>query len=547
MPRRHGRKGTGHMDERLAEAEVGVIGAAMLEPDRVLGMLARWGVRPEWFESRFGRSVAEVAMPMHAAGEPVDLLTVGARLRRCGNDTEANQLEVVLERVPTAAHAPFYLGLLRDGWLTRAARNAAAEMSKALDAPEFAPKDTVAAAVATLTALIAAGSKGQERTAWEVMRDCVELWSDAAKGKRSAKGLPWMFESMNALSCGMYPGINVLAARPSAGKTLTEGQVSRNLMMLGKRVARACLDMQDEPFLSRDLCAMAGESLNKLRAGYMTSSDETKVRLSLAAMKQWKQHLLYERTSEGIVARARALWANEGLDLLTVDYAQLLDVGVSGRDNDNVRISKAVARLKEFSLGTGVPVLLLSQLSREVEKEGRVPQLSDLRDSGSIEQEASTVVFLYSEPKIAKLWVERQDVRDWKSLKVRPVVWELLKNQNGMTGTVGMRTHAAYFVSEEAMQTKEFTEETSFGYDFGEPQRPCIDEPNASQYAVCRHAKGAVEAFSLPWFEVLRETAAREGLEGYELIAQVTGVENAVRRRGKEIEKLKQAARGSGR
>jgi replicative DNA helicase len=173
------------MDEKLAEAEVGVVGAALLEPDRVLGVMARWGVRPEWFASEFGRAAAGVLLPMHAAGEPIDLLTVGAKLRRTGQTTVAGMLEAVLERVPTAAHAPYYMGLLRDAWLTRAAREAAAEMSRGLEAPEYLPKDTVATAIGRLTALIAEGSRGQERTAWEVMRDCVDLWRDAAAGKRS--------------------------------------------------------------------------------------------------------------------------------------------------------------------------------------------------------------------------------------------------------------------------------------------------------------------------------------------------------------------------
>jgi replicative DNA helicase len=515
-------------DRKLAEAEIGVIGSALIEPDLVIGVLARWGVKPEWFSSVVGRTIAEAMMPMHADGEPVDLLTLGAKLRRCGHLEIADSLEGIYDKVPTAKHVGHYLAMLRDGWMSRAAREASFSMSKMLADPSRVPKDAVATMVGTLTALMEAGCTGQSRSPYEVRKDALDLWTDAANGKRSALGLPWPMYRMNDLTCGMYPGINVLAARPSVGKTMMEGVIARHLMMNGKRVARACLDMAEEPFLTRDLCALSGESLNKMRSGHMTGSDRTKLELTLLAMKGWKEHLLPERTSEGIVARARAIHAQHGLDLLTVDYAQLLDVTVAGRDNDNVRISKAVARLKEFSVSLGVPVLLLSQLSREVEKEGRLPQLSDLRDSGSIEQEATSVVFLFAEPVVSKKWLEKQGLKEFKELSIRPVVWGLLKNQNGMTGTVGLRQLAKYFQIESAMKTEEYSEDWAHGYDFSRAEQATMDQPDCNQYVISRHARGAVEAFALPWFERVNAAAAANGLEGYAEVRRASGVEHAM-------------------
>ena len=514
----------------LDTAEAGVLGAALLAPDATLAAMARWGVRPEWFQFPTGRLLCEGLFALRDAGSPVDLVTATDWCEKRGHPEMAGVLETLLDRTPTAGHGPHYVSLMAERWTDRAIRDACAETLRSLDAHDTDPATALAAHVDRMVRLVAASRAGDEPTALDTMREVVDSWAKARAEGRSL-GIPWPFPSMNKISGGIFPGVNLVAARPSVGKSMLEGVVARHFLAMGRRVARACLDMPRENLLGRDLCAEAGESVSKMNAGYMTASDEEKLRLVLDAASCWREEVIGDRTAEGIVARARALWANGGLDLLTVDYAQLLSVDDTGRrpDNDNVRIGRAVAILKQFSIDTRVPVLLLSQLSREVEKEGRRPQLSDLRDSGSLEQEAATVSFLYVEPKVGKAWCEAQGASDWKELAVRPVVWDLLKNQQGPTGRVCLRQSGRYMKFEEARRI-DFAahehptspESMAGGWDFGAPADP-DPRTRSGEYVVCRHPKGAVEVFEAPWFGRVNEAAARRGGEGYREIRRVVG------------------------
>ncbi len=526
----------------LDEAEQGVLGAALIDPDKVLATMARWDVKPAWFRLPTGQGLCAVLLGMQAEGKPIDPITVADEAEKRGLNGIYPVLETLLEKVPTASHGGYYVSILAERWTDRAIRDACADAVSALDAHEAPPAEVLAKTVDRMVRLVSASRAGAEPSVYDIMNHAIDSWVDARNGK--ALGLPLPFANMNEITCGLFPGINVVAARPSGGKSIFEGVLVRSLLMAGKKVARACLDMPREALVSRDLSANGGEPLNKMRAGFMTASDETKMRLTAEAMRGWNETIIEDRTSEGIVARARGIWANGGLDLLTVDYAQLLDVTVSSRDNDNVRIGKAVARLKEFSVTTGVPVVVLSQLSREVEKEGRRPQLSDLRDSGSLEQEASTVAFLYAEPTVGKAWCAAQGLTEIKQLNVRPVVWDLMKNQQGKTGTVGLRMNAKYFQMEPAHRWKQGdrynSDNLAGGYDFsvpGEPEGP----DRVGEYVVCRHPKGAYEAFSSAWFARINEAAARLGQEPYVELRRAVGVSAAMSALEQEKAKTRKA------
>ena len=524
----------------FSENEAGIFGSIVSDPNRVMTTMSRMGVKPEWFDTESGKITAELVFGMYAEGTPIDLLTVSNELRKIRRSDLVALVEKAFAESAIVAHSGYYAEALKEQWFVRSAVESASAMIAKMNEGGTAPSVVVAEMMDALVALISENGKGSHKSAYEIRCELIDEW-DSARGTNKAMGMPWPFECMNLLTCGLYPGINVLAARPSVGKTAFEGAVIRELLMLGYRVARACLDMESRQFLSRDVCALGGESLNKMRSGYATDSDIGKLRLTNAAMSEWKdrEFIIEERTSEGICAVARVMVANGGLDLLTVDYAQLLDVTVSGRDNDNVRISKAVARLKDFSLSTGVPVLLLSQLSREVEKADRRPQLSDLRDSGSIEQEASTVTFLYAEPSVTKVWLDKAGLKDFKELEIRPVVWDLMKNQNGKTGLVGMRQNGEYFRFEQAVALRKGDfrdEDCAWGYDFSKTQGPDNSSPdryqktrNMGMYVICRHPLGAIEAFDAPWFEKVNERAKKDGVPGYEEMKRVLGCDEAMR------------------
>ena len=207
--------------------------------------------------------------------------------------------------------------------------------------------------------------------------------------------------------------------------------------------------------------------------------------------------------------------------------------------------------IKNFSIREKVPVVLLSQLSRAVEKEGRAPQLSDLRDSGSIEQDAKTVCFIYPEPTVVQNWTARAGIPDWKGLAIRPGLINCLKSQYGKTGVVGIRQIGQYGVYEAARRLTqeeisrdraahdaaalkreqshrsfkaEVNRDAGSGFDFSQADTRCI-------YVVAKHPRGAYEVFDARFFDKLNEAAVRIGQEPWTRLEDVVGVGPALERR----------------
>lgn len=535
-----------------AGVERSLAATALMYPEYAVKM-ASARVTPEMFADPKVRAVMEVVLDMAAHGRPVDGVTVAEEAAKTHGDGFIAFIEELEGRASgvLASHYEYHLGLLRGQYaLRRTIELGTRLMNRALSGEEDL-KATTAAAMQELTEIVREDSDARERPTFEIRESVVQLWEDAAAGKRSALGLSWGFAGLDSVTRGMFPGVTVLAARPSCGKSLVEGVVSRFHLSQGRRVARACLDMSSQMLLSRDLCAIAGESMGKLRVGQVRNKGGElvspvgeggfrKVRAALELTRGWKEHVISDHTWQGILSRARAIHATRGLDLLTIDYIQLVQSDAEGawRENDNVRVSRAVAAIKAFSLDTGVPVLLLSQLSRSSEQDQRLPELTDLRDSGSIEQEAACVVMLDRDAKVAGTpgkngapsngWIARENVADWKSLKVRPIVGAVRKNQQDRTGNVCFRQFAGYFTQEEALPVSSaWDEDCNWGYDYSKPLfNPYVvfnipPEPDTG-------FRGAFELVSARWFDALAAANERLGRPAWREIVRVNGVEEGI-------------------
>lgn len=526
----------------LTSLEMGVLGAAVMAPVKVFTLMSEWDVAAEWFESEMGQTIFKVLHKMFMDGEPIDVVTAEERVRLVAGTAGAVALVKALDFVPSGSYGAFYLDLVRDAWFTRVCRSTAIDLSSSLAAGDVDRKLLVSEAINKLVNLMEFSAKGRDKTPYELRQEVLQGWIDAEAGIKSAMGLPFPFSGANALTCGIPDGVTVIAARPSVGKTVMEGCISRPLLIAGYRVARVCLDMTVLPFVSRDLCAMGGESLNKMRAGFMKGGARSKMEASLAAMKPWREELVTERTSAGIIAKLRALIANGGLDLVTIDYIQLVDTVGEEKYmmNDNVRISRAMARFKDFNARTGVPVIVLSQLSRGVEKDDRIPQLSDLRDSGSIEQDATVVAFLYPEPTVTKKWCERAGVDTFKELAVRPIVFDFLKQQNGSVGKIACRQIGEYFKFEECGAWDPHLsdpDDCHGGYDFNSVKQPVTREDSQNVYVICQHPLGSVTMFEKVWFDKVN-AAVDEG-ERYVDVGRAVGVFDAVAKMAAVRDRLK--------
>jgi len=512
------------------KAEMAALGAAVFDPPRVLGMMADWGVKESWFADEVARDFFKVLFGAFTAGETIDELIAVEKMRIMRGHEGAAAVEAAMEAAVVPSHAAHYLGLVRDMWFNRSAKANAMDMCEALSKGEIERKLVVAEAVNGLTSLLEFAGREKEKTPEQVREAVIRKWEDAADGKCSAMGAPWPMLEANLLTMGMVPGLHIVAARPSVGKTVFEGYTARNLLRQGWRVARVCLDMAPEELLGRDIVNVSGVSLAKLKTGQITPSERGKVRAVQRAMRTWadREHLITARTSKEIVAKLRAIVAKHGAEkmVVTLDYIQLVDMDAEDRIvlNDNSRVARASSRFKAFSLATGVPMVVLSQLSRGTEKEDRIPQLSDLRDSGSIEQDASTVAFLYPCQKVAKNWMASRGLSDFKQLEIRPIVWDLLKGQNSATGRAGLRQYGKYFKFEPADlfdANMSNPMDSDFGYDFGTPRAPFGDAPDLNRYVIARHPKGAIWMFEKEWFDLIYATSPED--DRYEPVGSGVG------------------------
>lgn len=434
------------------EAEMAVLGSVLLDPDRVLPLLGTAGTKNEWFYIPANRQVAEAILTLAAAGKVVDVVSVTDALRASDELEQiggSQYLDKLVDETPTAANAEYYLGIVRLKWLLRKIITIAREVENMAMEPD-ATEDVLCQVQGKVATLIDDAARGRvEETNAEVMNKSIITWKDAHDNKKPAIGLRLPWEKMTMLSCGLEPGLIILAGRPSAGKTTIEDQVRCHLAMQGIGVAAVTLDGTRKSLLERSIARKAGVSLPKMKFGFAGSSQLARSEEAAQTIGKYPMWIRDDlRTCGEICSFFRAMVMKYGVQLLTVDYLQLIGVPEMGRMEwqDNVRVSYISGQLKKLALALKVPVLALSQLSRAPEREDRIPTLSDLRDSGAIEQDAEKVFFVYIDTKKRK---EMEAEKPNSTKHKRPVYIDLQKHKDGSTGFIPYWMYPPYFRLDE--------------------------------------------------------------------------------------------------
>ena len=437
-------------EERLPpyneEAETGVIGAALLDYALVVpDAIGKYGITPQSFYIPRLRKIWEAIVGLHEKARPIDSLTVTDQLLQNGT-LEAVGGGVILNRIidatPTAAHAEYYCEIVR----TKAALRNLIDACRQTEREAYATADPdalVCAAPERFMSII--HTPENKKTNVEVMDESRQRWLDASAGKKPAIGMETPWRGVTYMTCGIELGVFIVAGRPSAGKTTFENQACDYFASNGIPGLRVTLDSTRAELLERSMCRMAEASLPKLKFGYGTKKQHADIE---AASQQLAQLPLYiddkTRDIAQIRARARAMKAKHGIGYLTIDYIQLVRCADMGKSEwDPVRrVTYVSSVLKDLSFELEIPVIVLCQLSRAVEKEGRDPQLSDLRDSGAIEQDANKVMFLYVD--IAKK-NEMEKANPGATKHKRPVICNLMKHKGGEIGIIPMWMYPPYF------------------------------------------------------------------------------------------------------
>ena len=425
------------------DSEVGVVGACMLDAACVDAVTLEHGIRAQHFYDPTASALMALIVQMHAAGMPVDVFSLRREVLNKKMDVAPHALDEYVEKAVLSASLEYHCDVLRKKWQAREAIRIGRELARAAKDAEQ-PEEVLRKIPDEISAVVTSG-KSQAIDNGAVLAESVEKWQEARRRRQSGEprvlaGLPTPWAIMDALTSGWQPGLIILAGRPSAGKSTMEGQIAVHLATLGKPVARVALDMDPKFCLRRAVCERAGVSIAKLDKGFAGGVDLEKV-LTASSFVEGLPMYLYNESFylEDICLWAKTMKVRHDIALLTVDFCTLIRVRANTKYmNRNDEIGVITSRLKKLSFELGIPVLLLSQLSRSVEKEGREPKLSDLRDSGNIEQDAAMVWFLYQDAKMP--W-KRHD----EYLVTRNVWVHLLKNQNGPIGALPFMLYDRYF------------------------------------------------------------------------------------------------------
>jgi len=411
------------------EAERAVLGAILLEPESLPKAVEL--LKSSDFYKEGHRKIFEAMLRLFENSEPVDLLTLSEELRRRNELEEVGgpaTLAALVDEAATAAHLLSYGGIVRDKALLRDLIRIATDIiGQSYEAREEVDKllDEAERLIFQISERRMQGSAIPVRS---ILKDTFAHIERLYDRKEYVTGLATGFDDLDRMTSGFQPSdFIIIAGRPSMGKTAFALNIAKYAAVLDrKRVLIMSLEMSKEQLVQRLLCSEGKVDSHKLRTGQLLAGDWT--RLTNAAGRLAEAPLFIDDSAALSVlearAKARRMKAEHGLDLVVIDYLQLM----RGRNPENRQqeISEISRSLKALAKELVVPVVALSQLSRAVEarqsKDFR-PQLSDLRESGALEQDADVILFLYR--------AERYGIQPEDGEKVAEVI--IGKQRNGPT------------------------------------------------------------------------------------------------------------------
>jgi len=424
------------MSDRLPhepDAERAVLGAVLLDPGALLQVLEKLRGGEFYLESH--RIVFTACADLHQEGRAADLLTVTNHLREQGlleRVGGASYLSSLVDALPDVANVTHYAEIVHDKFVKRqliatAQRiltTCSLDQGGAREAVEIAQRDVYRIAEDTLT-----GGLIHIRGIAELELKNLE---ESRTTHSTLTGTDTGFVRLNELTSGLQrKDLVILAARPSMGKTSLGLNICAHAALRGgKKVAIFSLEMASEQLVRRLLAAEARVDQRRLATGYLAKSDWPKLTMAAQALQDvniWIDDSPGATVLE-LSAKARRLKQEQGLDLVMVDYMQLMSGGT--RYNSRHEEVSAISRgLKAIAKELDVPMLVLSQLSRQPERRGgdHRPQLSDLRESGSIEQDADVVMFIV-----------RPAMYDPDTEDPRKAELIIAKQRNGPTGEIDL-------------------------------------------------------------------------------------------------------------
>ncbi len=420
------------------DAEQSILGGLMVDPyawDQIGGVV----VEDDFYKGGH-RKIFSAIQDLYARSQPVDIITVSNYLnekKELDAIGGAAYLAEVMNQTPTAAHIASYGKIVHEKALLRKLIHVSAEIAEKAYGESYEDVESFLDEVEGQ--IFSIGEKKQSGLvgAAELIKASIDKLTELSTRAGDVVGISSGFKDLDKMTAGFQPGeITIIAARPSMGKTAFSLNIAQHAAIREKKcVAYFSVEMAKEQMMMRMLASEARVGLSDLRAGSV--NDNAWPRLIDKASKMAEANIFIDDTSGispfEIRAKTRRLKAQHGLDMIIIDYLQLMDLKqkVESRERAVSEISRSLKALaKELS----IPVVALAQLNRGVEgRSDRRPMLSDLRESGSIEQDADVIMMLYREDYYDR---ENSDSKGQAEVIIA-------KQRNGPTGTVKLRWEAA--------------------------------------------------------------------------------------------------------
>jgi replicative DNA helicase len=469
QPRKDVNDGVGELLDRQPpqsiEAERAVIGSLLLLPEACdeVALL----VRPEDFYDPAHRAIFSHMLALHDDGRQIDPTLLTQRLKDAGSYESIGGAAFLLElsqEVATAAHAEYYARIVRDKSVLRSLIHASTDIIQESYETGTDAREMLARAEERVFRILDTKGDTQVRPVREVLHESLARIDARMQRQHAYGGLETGFIDYDDLTGGLHGSeLVILAARPSMGKTALALNIAEHVAIDERGPAKAVLlvslEMSALEVGDRLLCSRARVNSHKLRNGQLSADDSHRL-IQTASSVSGAPLFIDDSASRNmteIAATARRLKRQENLSLVVIDYLQLIEPD-NPRDPRQEQVARISRRLKGLARELNVPVLCLAQLNRQVEatRDNR-PQLSHLRESGAIEQDADVVAFVHREEFYQTNDEDRERVKGQADLMIR-------KQRNGPTGDIKL-TWLHEFTRFENWQQPEYDEFSDFGPD----------------------------------------------------------------------------------
>ena len=433
------------------EAEQALLGSLLLYP-QTADLVYEEGIQPEDFFADKNKRIFREIQQLYNEKKPIDVTTLITRLtdkQQLDSVGGAEYFSYLTDVAISSTNSDYYISIIQEKSLLRKMIEVTEGIRIKCMEEQYDPLSVLNEAESKISEISRSRKTSAFTSSKETFDDVIKRLNQVSQTGEMT-GVPSGYDHLDNITNGFQKGnLIILAARPSVGKTALALNIATNVSCRNKTVALFSLEMPYIDLGNRILASKSTVDSNKIRTGrYLSNDDWAKIDEAKSIMEKAP---LYIDDSTGIkvndiMAKCRKLQSEHGLDLIIVDYLQLISATNVHADNRQQDVAEIARGLKQMARELDVPVIALSQLSRNVEQRDREPILSDLRESGAIEQDADIVMFIHR-PKKKDDEQETPGITDLKII--------LAKNRNGTIGQFWL----AFDNKTNAFYTKEYRDD----------------------------------------------------------------------------------------